>query len=74
MDKGAAMNPVFVFLVILGAALLWLLCSFAFRLIGGIATHFVKKAEKAMSDEPSKKDMFVAGFKSSLKEKEKDEG
>lgn len=64
------MNPVFVFLVILGAALLWLLCSFAFRLIGGIATHFVKKAEKAMSDEPSNAEMFADGFKSAFKEKE----
>lgn len=67
------MNPIFVILVIIGAGIFWLLCSFAFRLIGGIATHFVKKAEKAMSDEPSKVDMFVAGFKSSLKEKEKEE-
>lgn len=66
------MNPVFVFLVIVGAAILWLLCSFAFRLIGGIATHFVKKAEKAMSDEPSKVDMFAAGFKNAFKEKERE--
>lgn len=64
------MNPVFVFLVIIGAALLWLLCSFAFRLIGGIATHFIKKAEKAMSDEPTKAEMFAAGFKNSFKERE----
>lgn len=63
------MNPVFVFLVIIGAALLWLLCSFAFRLIGGIATHFIKKAEKAMSDEPTKAEMFAAGFKTAFKEK-----
>ena len=66
------MNPVFVFLVIIGAALLWLLCSFAFRLIGGIATHFVKKAEKAMSDEPTKAEMFAAGFKNAFKENEKE--
>ena len=67
------MSPVFVFLVILGAFLLWLLCSFAFRLIGGIAMHFVKRVEKAMGNEPSKKDMFVAGFKSSLKKRKKEE-
>ena len=66
------MNPVFVFLVIIGAAILWLLCSFAFRMIGGIAIHFVEKAEKAMSDEPSKADMFVSGFRSVFKEKEKE--
>lgn len=67
------MNPIFVFLVIIGAALLWLLCSFAFRMIGGIATHFVKKAEKAMGNEPSNAEMFADGFKSAFKEKEKEE-
>ena len=28
------MNPIFVFLVVLGAALLWLVCSFIYRPIG----------------------------------------
>ena len=28
------MNPIFVFLVVLGAALLWLICSFVYRPIG----------------------------------------
>lgn len=64
------MNPIFVFLVLLGAALLWLLLAFAFRAIGGIAIHMAKKAEKAMSDEPTKAEMFAAGFKKSFKERE----
>ena len=68
------MNPVFVFLVILGAALLWLLCSFVFRLIGGIAMRMVRNAEKAMSNEPTKPEMFMRGLKDSFgKKKGEDE-
>ena len=57
------MNPVFVFLVLLGAVVLWFLLSGLYRLIGGITKHYVDKAKEAMSDEPSKLDAFVDGFK-----------
>jgi hypothetical protein len=60
------MNPIFVFLVILGAALLWLIFAFAFRLIGGIAMHLARRAEKAMSDEMTKPEAFMLGLKDSL--------
>ena len=61
------MNPVFVFLVVLGAALLWLLCSFAFRLIGMITGHLVDNAKKALDDEPSNAEMFAKGIKDGMK-------
>lgn len=60
------MNPVFVFLVLLGAVVLWFLLSGLYRLIGGITRYYVDKAKEAMSDdsnEPSKLDAFVDGFK-----------
>ena len=67
------MNPVFVFLVIIGAALLWLLCSFAFRLIGKVVEHLVGNAKKAMDDEPSNAEMFVRGFGASFRNKKEAE-
>ena len=63
------MNPIFVFLVLLGEALLWLIFAFAFRAIGSIAIRMAKRAEKAMSDEPTKAEIFAAGFKNAFKEK-----
>lgn len=66
------MNPVFVFIVILGAVVLWVLCSCLFRLIGAIVEHFANKTMKAMGDEPSGADAFISGFKSAFK-KEKGE-
>ena len=62
------MNPVFVFLVLLGAIILWFLLSGLYRLIGGVTKHYVDKAKEAMGDEPSKMDAFVDGFKDSFKE------
>ena len=66
------MNPVFVFLVIVGAAILWLLSSFAFRLVGMIVDHLVGNAKKAMDDKPSNAEMFVKGFGESFKNKKKE--
>lgn len=63
------MNPIFVFLVIIGAAMLWLALAFAFRLIGGIAMRMVRNAEKAMSNEPTKPEMFMRGLKDSFDKK-----
>ena len=60
------MNPIFIFLVLLGAVVLWFLLSGLYRIIGGVTKHYVDKAKEAMSDEsnePSKLDAFVDGFK-----------
>lgn len=62
------MNPVFVFLVLIGAALLWVLLSGLFRLVGGITQRAIKKTKDALEDDsPGKVESFVNGFKSSLK-------
>lgn len=45
------MNPVLVFLVLIGAALFWLLCSFAYKFIGGIAKRMADDVKKAMLEE-----------------------
>ena len=55
-------NPVFVFLVIAGAGLLWVLLSGLFRLIGSVTNHVIKKTEKALKDEPGNAEMFAKGF------------
>lgn len=60
------MNPVFVFLVILGAALLWLLLAFIYRFVGGLATKLVDNAKVEMSDEETNREAFVRGFKEQL--------
>ena len=48
------MNPVFVFLVVLAAVILWFLLSFSFRFIGGIAKRLNDDAKKAMFEEERK--------------------
>lgn len=45
------MNPVLVFLILIGAFVSWFLLSGIFRLIGGITKYFVEKAKKTMNDE-----------------------
>lgn len=61
------MNPVFVFLVLIGAALLWVLLSGLFRLVGGITQRAIKKTKDALEDDsPGKVESFVNGFKSSF--------
>ena len=60
------MNPVFVALVLMGALLLWLLLSFAYRIVGGIAEKVVGGAKKAMGEEETGAEAFVRGFKGSL--------
>lgn len=67
------MNPVLVFLILIGAFVSWFLLSGLFRLIGGITKYFVEKAKKTMDGEPSNMDAFVTGFKDSFKEDRKDE-
>ena len=61
------MNPVFVFLVIVGAALLWILLSGLFRLIGSITQHTIDKTRDALNnDDKGKVESFVDGFKHSF--------
>lgn len=67
------MNPVLVFLILIGAFVNWFLLSGLFRLIGGITKYFVEKAKKTMGGEPSNMDAFITGFKDSFKEDRKDE-
>jgi len=63
-------NPVFVFLVIAGAGLLWLLLSGLFRLIGSITQHTIKKTKDALdNDDRGKVESFVDGFKNSFNKK-----
>lgn len=42
-------NPVFIFLVLLGAALLWFLLTFIFVPLGNILFKMLKRAEIAMN-------------------------
>lgn len=45
------MNPVFIFLVLLGAFILWFLLSGLYRFVGGITTHIYKNAKDAINEE-----------------------
>lgn len=62
------MNPVFIFLVLIGAVVLWFMLSGLYRLVGGIAKHFIDKTSQALNDEPSNTEMFIKGFKDSFDE------
>lgn len=42
--------PVFIFLIFIGAILLWLLCSFLFIPIGRLSKRIWKDAKDAMND------------------------
>lgn len=46
------MNTVFIFLVLLGAFILWFLLSGLYRFVGGITTHIYKNAKDAINEEP----------------------
>ena len=45
------MNPVLVFLIIIAAALLWLICSFLYRPIGRLFNRLFSDAKEAMFEE-----------------------
>lgn len=60
------MNPVFVFLILIAALVIWVLLAGLYRIIGGFTNKFINNAKKAINDEPSKIDSFVDGFKSSF--------
>ena len=62
------MNPVFVFLVIVGACVLWVLLSGAFKIIGAITRHRINKTiDVLMDDSDSKPEAFIHGFKDSFR-------
>ena len=42
------MNPIFVFLVIVGSVFLWLLCSFLYRPIGRFCARLFNDAKREM--------------------------
>ena len=43
------MNPVFVFLILIGAFILWVLCSFVFYPFGCFIVNWAKKVNKNMN-------------------------
>lgn len=49
------MNPVFWFLILSGAALLWLLLSFLFRPLGRVSKRLVDDAKREMFEEEKNK-------------------
>ena len=55
-SKGEVMNPVFIFLVSLGAVLLWFLLSFAFRPIGKLFYRLWKDAVDEINKNDETKD------------------
>lgn len=44
------MNPAFIILVIIGASLLWLICSFLYVPIGKFFNRLLKDSNRAMHD------------------------
>lgn len=44
------MNPVLIFLIILGAVVAWFLLAKSFRIIGGTANGFFEDVKKAVYD------------------------
>ena len=44
------MNPAFILLVLLGAFLLWLLCSFLYVPLGRTVNRLLKDSHRAMND------------------------
>lgn len=49
------MNPVFWFLILSGAALLWMLLSFLFRPLGRVSKRLVDDAKREMFEEEKNK-------------------
>lgn len=50
------MNPVLIILILIGGALLWLLCSFIFIPLGKVAYKLIKVAEESISREEKEKE------------------
>ena len=45
------MNPILVFLIVVGAILLWVICSFLYKPIGRFFNRLFKDAKYAMFEE-----------------------
>lgn len=50
------MNPVFVFMVILAAVLLWFLCVFVFKPLGGLLLKLWNDAFEVMNEKDKKEE------------------
>lgn len=50
------MNPVFIFLVLIGAFILWFLLSGLYRFVGSIATHVFTNAKDAICEDEKDKE------------------
>ena len=48
--------PVFIILLFLGAALLWLLLSFIFIPLGGLAKRLIDDAKRAITEDENEKE------------------
>ncbi len=55
MERRWCKLPVFIFLVFLGAAVLWLLLSFSYRTIGKLIAGILNDAKEAMKEEDDPK-------------------
>jgi F0F1-type ATP synthase membrane subunit b/b' len=49
------MNPILVFLIIIAAALLWVVCSFLYKPIGRFFNRLIQDAKDAISEETKEK-------------------
>lgn len=56
------MNPAFILLVLLGAFLLWLLCSFLYVPIGRTVNRLLKDSHRAMNDGSLRSGLFLLIF------------
>lgn len=48
------MNPVLIFLILIGGFLLWLICSFLYKPIGRFFGRLAEDAKEAMAEEENK--------------------
>lgn len=62
------MNYVFVFLVILVAFILWFILSGIFKIIGNFVWGIFDNTKRAINDQQTNEEAFVAGFKRSIME------
>ena len=53
------MNPLFVFFVVLGGFILWVLLAFLFKFVGKIVNRLNNDVKKAMFEEAEEKEKSV---------------
>ena len=64
------MNPVFVFLVILGAVVLWFMMSGMFKIVGDFFSGIFDNMKRAINDQETNEEAFIKGFQSSKRKEE----